>query len=68
MIASLRGRLRRRLDDRIVVESGGIGYEVVLPPVVRDGLGEPWSRTATTRPSSVSSSITTRRATSRARC
>jgi Holliday junction DNA helicase RuvA len=38
VIASLRGRLRRRLDDRIVVESGGIGYEVVLPPVVREGL------------------------------
>jgi len=40
MIASLRGRLRRRVDGRIVVESGGVGYEVVLPPVVRDGLGE----------------------------
>jgi Holliday junction DNA helicase RuvA len=40
VIASLRGRLRRRLDDRIVVESGGIGYEVVLPPVVRDGLAD----------------------------
>jgi Holliday junction DNA helicase RuvA len=38
VIASLRGRLRRRLDDRIVVESGGIGYEIVLPPVVREGL------------------------------
>jgi Holliday junction DNA helicase RuvA len=38
MIASLRGRLRRRLEDRVVVESGGVGYEVVLPPVVRDGL------------------------------
>jgi Holliday junction DNA helicase RuvA len=40
VIAFLRGRLRRRLDDRVVVESGGVGYEVVLPPVVRDGLGE----------------------------
>lgn len=40
MIAALRGRLRRRLEDRIVLECGGIGYEVVLPPVVRDGLGE----------------------------
>lgn len=40
MIASLRGRLRRRLDDRVVVESGGVGYEVVLPPVVRQGLAE----------------------------
>ncbi|MGH7312813.1 MAG: Holliday junction branch migration protein RuvA [Candidatus Rokuibacteriota bacterium] len=37
MIASLRGRLRRRLEDRIVLETGGIGYEVLLPPIV---LGE----------------------------
>ena len=40
MIASLRGRLRRRLEDRVVVESGGVGYEVVLPPVVLRGLSE----------------------------
>ena len=32
MIASLRGRLRRRLEDRVVVEAAGIGYEVFLPP------------------------------------
>ena len=37
MIASLRGRLRRRLEDRVVLETGGIGYEVLLPPIV---LGE----------------------------
>lgn len=40
MIASLRGRLRRRLEDRVVVESGGVGYEVVLPPVVLRGFGD----------------------------
>jgi len=40
MIASLRGRLRRRLEDRVVVESGGVGYEVVLPPVVSKGLAD----------------------------
>ena len=34
MIASLTGRLRRKLDDRIVLECGGIGYEVFLPPIV----------------------------------
>jgi Holliday junction DNA helicase RuvA len=34
VIASLRGRLRRRLEGRVVVEAGGVGYEVVLPPVV----------------------------------
>jgi Holliday junction DNA helicase RuvA len=38
MIASLRGRLRRRLEGRVVVESAGVGYEVVLPPVVARGL------------------------------
>jgi len=34
VIASLTGRLRRKLDDRIVLECGGIGYEVFLPPIV----------------------------------
>jgi Holliday junction DNA helicase RuvA len=34
MIASLCGRLRRRLEDRVVLETGGIGYEVLLPPIV----------------------------------
>jgi Holliday junction DNA helicase RuvA len=38
MIASLRGRLRRRLDDRIVLETAGVGYEVLLPPIVRGAL------------------------------
>ena len=33
MIASLRGKLRKKLEDRVVVESGGVGYEVILPPV-----------------------------------
>lgn len=40
MIASLRGRLRRRLEDRVVLESGGVGYEVVLPPVVLRGVSD----------------------------
>jgi len=34
VIASLNGRLRRRLDDRVVLETGGVGYEVFLPPIV----------------------------------
>jgi Holliday junction DNA helicase RuvA len=34
MIASLTGRLRRRLEGRIVLEAGGVGYEVLLPPIV----------------------------------
>ena len=38
MIASLRGRLRRRLEDRVVLEASGVGYEVVLPPIVLRGL------------------------------
>jgi Holliday junction DNA helicase RuvA len=33
MIATLRGHLRRKLDDRVVLECGGIGYEVNLPPI-----------------------------------
>ncbi len=33
MIASLRGKLRKKLEDRLVVESAGVGYEVFLPPV-----------------------------------
>ena len=33
MIATLRGHLRRKLDDRVVLECGGIGYEVFLPPI-----------------------------------
>jgi Holliday junction DNA helicase RuvA len=33
MIATLTGRLRRKLEDRIVLECGGIGYEVYLPPI-----------------------------------
>jgi Holliday junction DNA helicase RuvA len=34
VIASLTGRLRRRFEDRIVLETGGVGYEVLLPPIV----------------------------------
>ncbi len=33
MIATLTGRLRRRAEDRIVLECAGIGYEVFLPPI-----------------------------------
>jgi Holliday junction DNA helicase RuvA len=47
VIASLAGRVRRKFDDRIVLECGGIGYEVFLPPIVlrrlehvRAGAGE----------------------------
>jgi Holliday junction DNA helicase RuvA len=35
MIASLRGKLRRKLEDRVVVEAGGVGYEVFVPPIVQ---------------------------------
>jgi Holliday junction DNA helicase RuvA len=38
MIALLRGRLRRKHEDRVVIEAGGVGYEVVLPPVVQQSL------------------------------
>jgi len=33
VIATLHGRLRRRLEDRIILEVGGVGYEVFLPPI-----------------------------------
>jgi len=33
VIATLGGRLRRRLEDRIVLEVGGVGYEIYLPPI-----------------------------------
>ncbi len=35
MIASLRGRLRRKFDDRLVIEAAGVGYEVFVPPMVQ---------------------------------
>ncbi len=33
MIATLRGQLRRKHEDRVVLDCGGIGYEVFLPPI-----------------------------------
>jgi len=41
MIAYLRGPILRRLDDAIVVEAGGIGYEVHLPAIVAQSLVPP---------------------------
>ena len=38
MIASLRGKLRRKLEDRIVVEAAGVGYEIFVPPVTQQEL------------------------------
>ena len=38
MIASVRGRLRRKFEDRVVVEAAGVGYEVFIPPVVQRAL------------------------------
>jgi len=38
MIALIRGRLRRKYEDRVVIEAAGVGYEVVLPPVVQQSL------------------------------
>jgi Holliday junction DNA helicase RuvA len=34
VIATLSGRLRQKLEDRIVLEVAGLGYEVFLPPTV----------------------------------
>src|ERR1041384_6248160 len=33
MIATLRGQLRKKNEDRVVLDCGGIGYEVFLPPI-----------------------------------
>jgi len=38
VIAFLRGRVLRRLEQMLVVECGGVGYEVHLPGFVQDGL------------------------------
>jgi Holliday junction DNA helicase RuvA len=40
VIASLRGRLRRKQEDRVVVEAAGVGYEVYVPPVVQRALAD----------------------------
>lgn len=39
MIASLRGVFRGRVGEAIVLDVGGVGYEVLLPPIVEQGLG-----------------------------
>ncbi len=33
MIATLAGRITEKLEDRVILETGGVGYEVYLPPV-----------------------------------
>src|SRR5207249_9634821 len=33
VIAMLSGVVRKKLEDRIVLECGGVGYEVFLPPI-----------------------------------
>ena len=39
MIAALRGAYRGRSGETVVVDVGGIGYEVLLPPIVEQSLG-----------------------------
>ena len=41
MITLLNGAYRGRSGDSIVVEAGGVGYQVFLPPVVMEALGNP---------------------------
>ena len=38
MIASIRGTLRRKFEDRVVVEAAGVGYEVFVPPMAQKAL------------------------------
>jgi len=39
MIAALRGTYRGRSGDGIILDVGGVGYEVMLPPIVEQALG-----------------------------
>jgi Holliday junction DNA helicase RuvA len=39
MIAALRGTYRGRTGDGIILDVNGVGYEVVLPPIVEQSLG-----------------------------
>ncbi|HMO65936.1 MAG TPA: OB-fold domain-containing protein, partial [Verrucomicrobiota bacterium] len=41
MIASLRGRLLEALPTRVVIEAGGVGYEVLVPVSTYDKLPAP---------------------------
>lgn len=38
MISYLEGRLLQKKEDRVVVLAGGVGYEVILPAIVRPAL------------------------------
>lgn len=40
MISHIRGTLYRKDHDRVVVDVGGIGYEVLVPPFVREAYKE----------------------------
>jgi Holliday junction DNA helicase RuvA len=40
MIVALRGVYRGRAHEGIIVEVGGVGYEVLLPPIVEQALGD----------------------------
>ncbi len=39
MIAALRGTYRGRAGEAVIVDVAGVGYEVLLPPVVEQSLG-----------------------------
>lgn len=40
MIASLSGAYQARTGESVILEVGGVGYQVYLPPVVWDALGD----------------------------
>lgn len=41
MIAALSGLFKSRVNESVILDVGGVGYLVYLPPVVWDSLGEP---------------------------
>jgi len=42
VIATLTGRVTRRLEDRVVLDCAGVGYEVFLPPIALRQLEGVW--------------------------
>ena len=46
MIAHLRGRILEKQPTRVIVEAGGVGYDVAVPLSTFYGLGEPGAEVA----------------------
>jgi len=40
MISYLKGKLLKQREDRVVILANGVGYEVLIPPIVRSALND----------------------------